>query len=664
VRRPAPVLVTGASGFVGRHVVAALVRGDVPVRALVRDPARAPARYEAVVGDITDASALERAVASADAVVHLAAATRATDPAVARAVNVEGARLLLEAAAAAGVRRIVALSTVAVHRARRAPYAETKRAMEEILLAGPVEAVVLRPSRVSGPGAAALAARMARVAARWPIVPVVGGGGTVRPVHVDDVVAAVLACLYAPGVAGRCYDLVGPDEVTLAELVGLLGRVQGRSPRTLRVPARIATLGARLAAVALREPPFTPDAVAGAAEPTPADPSPARRELGLPRIGLAEGLPSILDPAPAPGTPRPVRVVVCGAGRMGLVRLALLAALPDAAPVAIVEPDRRAARAARRLGLSLPRFGSLGEALDAVRSDAVVVSTPTDAHADLAVLAARRGCAVFVEKPLARDLAAARAVAEAVAAAGVVAACGYTLAHVPAFERARELVAAGAIGEVSRARARMAIGQVLGRVRGWTYDRRRSGGGALANVGSHALFLLVWILGEPVEVRAETRSVHTALDDEARVEITFASGAVAELQVSWSVAGLARSRTALELEGTVGSLRAEDDSLVLTLRAPAGRLAAGEHAFVRGDLDRSAWFDLGDPAYCRELEDFVRALREGREPRGSIERALAVQAILDAAYRSVSRGGSSVPVPPAAPLSALGAVAARSGRAT
>jgi predicted dehydrogenase len=554
---PRRVLVTGATGFIGRHVLSALVRaGHRPV-ALVRDPASAREiadHVEIAHGDITDPVALGRSVKGADSIVHLAAATRTNDPEEAHAVNVLASRMLASAALAAGVRRLVAVSSIAVHREKLSTYASTKREMERVVLDSGLPSVVLRPGLVYGPGEGGLFGRMVHTIRRLPVVPVIGGGRQcLRPIHVDDVVEAIMTSLDASDAVGRCYDLVGPDEITVAELLERIASTIGVPRRLVRVPRSVVKAGVRVLSWVRIDVPISVDNVDGADEATPTDPPSQEGTVGTPRVGLAEGMATATDPfPPLDGGPRPVRVVVAGLGKMGLAHLTLLAAIREAVPVGAVEVDRRLGRAARRMGFSIPCFTSLERALDALRPDAVVIATPTDTHADLALTAAARGVSVFVEKPLARDLESARELAGTLADSGITAACGYTLAYLPPFERVKELLEAGTLGDIEGFRASMQIGQVLGPKRGWMYDAARSGGGVLSNVASHALFLLHWYLGDAAEVRATTRSIHTALDDEATVALRFADGASGELAASWSVPGLAMSRTTIEIWGSNG----------------------------------------------------------------------------------------------------------------
>jgi predicted dehydrogenase len=327
---------------------------------------------------------------------------------------------------------------------------------------------------------------------------------------------------------------------------------------------------------------------------------------------------------------------------MGVVHTAHLHMTPGVRVTAGVDVDPALGKALRGIGFRVPWFRSLDEALQAVHADGVIISTPTHTHAELASLAAERGLDFLVEKPLAHTLSAARVIADAARAGGVVASCGYTLAHLPTFEKAKALLEEGGLGRIHRFESSMYIGQVLGRMRGWHYDPKRSGGGVVANVTSHLLFLLEWYLGGAHEVEATTERRFTEVDDEARIRLRFADGVEGSVASSWSVPGYALSRTRILIHGENGTLDVSNDSMQISLQTPWGDLPAGATSLHAADLPQRARFSLGGEGYAREIEEFVDAMRGGPPVRTSIERALSVQIMIDGIYRSAEQGGAAV----------------------
>jgi uncharacterized protein YbjT (DUF2867 family) len=298
----ARVLVTGASGFIGAALVPRLVAaGHVPRLFVRRAPATPPAPpIEVVQGDLADRASLRPAVAGMDAVVHLGAATSAgrTDPAVAYRVNVGGASALVEACQSAGCRRIIAVSTQHVHLPRPGVYGRTKRIADAIFLGSGLDVTVLRPSLVYGAGGQGVFARIAALAAKLPVIPVVGPGQWhLRPVWVQDLNGVILATLARPATIGRSYDVGGRERVTYDEMLGAICATLGKPCRPLHLPIRLCFVLAWLLERLLPNPPLTTENVHGALVEAPCDLSALDRDLAPDITPLAEGLRQTLGRA-------------------------------------------------------------------------------------------------------------------------------------------------------------------------------------------------------------------------------------------------------------------------------------------------------------------------------------------------------------------------------
>ena len=245
------VLVTGATGFVGPHVVHALRARDLPVRALVREPSKA-ARLtawgvELARGDVTDPSSLRSAVAGVDTVVHLVSIITGR-PADFERVMAQGTRDLVAAAKEAGVRRFVLASALGVDERTKdaVPYFRAKWAMETALKESGLEYVIFRPSFVFGKDGGALPTfvRLARYA---PVTPVMGSGALrLQPIWVEDVAEYFARAVDQPGVANRTFEIGGPDAPTWNEFWDLLKRVLGARRPTVHVPVGLMKLQASL----------------------------------------------------------------------------------------------------------------------------------------------------------------------------------------------------------------------------------------------------------------------------------------------------------------------------------------------------------------------------------------------------------------------------------
>lgn len=251
------LLVTGASGFLGREVCDELLERDHEVQALVRRESSQPSGTAAVAADLTNAGSLIRAVESAapECVVHLAAEIASQrDPAKIHAVNVEGTRALIAACETAGVRRIVFTSTVVTGDAKGAlldeetqlpvetEYGRSKQEGERLLRESSLEDVIIRPSHVYGPGGWFVEEFVNRLRQPGRFAVIGSGENWWDVVRVEDVASACAdAAERAP--AGALYHVVDDQPIHFYDFVSLAATALGKGP-----PRRIPTWLARLAA--------------------------------------------------------------------------------------------------------------------------------------------------------------------------------------------------------------------------------------------------------------------------------------------------------------------------------------------------------------------------------------------------------------------------------
>lgn len=245
------VLVTGATGFIGPHVVHTLRARDLAVRALVRKPSRASRLKawgaELAEGDVIDPSSLRAACAGVDAVIHQVAIIKGARHEFER-VMTQGTRNLVAAAQEAGVRRILLASALGLdERSKDAvPYYGAKWEMERAVRESGVEHVIFRPSFVFGKDGGVLPTfvRLARFA---PVTPIVGPGTQkLQPIWVDDVAEYYSHALDLPQAAGRTFELGGPDAVTWNEFWERLKRVLGARRPSVHVPFAVMRVQAAL----------------------------------------------------------------------------------------------------------------------------------------------------------------------------------------------------------------------------------------------------------------------------------------------------------------------------------------------------------------------------------------------------------------------------------
>ena len=260
------VLVTGATGFCGRPLVARLREAGYAVRAAVRgtpSPPFAPA-VEVVQANLAASVDWAPLLTGVDAVVHLAgiAHARARIPdARYDAINHQATAALAQAARAAGVQHVVFLSSVRAQSGsaadrvlteRNAPaptdsYGRSKLAAEAAIAASGVPFTVLRPVLIYGPGLKGNLAALARVAALPLPLPLGGLTNRRSLLGIDNLVGAILFVLQTAATRGETYLVADPEPVGFANIVAAFRAARGRPPALFNFPPRLIEIAARLA---------------------------------------------------------------------------------------------------------------------------------------------------------------------------------------------------------------------------------------------------------------------------------------------------------------------------------------------------------------------------------------------------------------------------------
>ena len=294
-----PILITGATGFVGFHMARALKNAGQPFRALTRASSDTSALRamgaELAVGDLLDTSSLDRACAGCGAVIHLGGAADVADPEVNRRVNVDGTANLAAACGRAGVKRMLFFSTNCAVRELQDAYGQTKLQAEQLLRGFELDLRIFRPAMMYGEGSREFATFVHTVA-RAPLVPVPGDGEhLLRPIFIDDAVAAALAAIQLEGLNGRVYDIIGPEPISLNQLIQLTALHLGKRRRPLRIPLKLIFWGAVALGKVWRHPVVTPDQVLGFAQDTTGDPSALTTDLGVTPRGMEQGMEALFS---------------------------------------------------------------------------------------------------------------------------------------------------------------------------------------------------------------------------------------------------------------------------------------------------------------------------------------------------------------------------------
>lgn len=257
------IFVTGAAGFVGKHLVARLVAEGKKVRCMVQAPSDILSKMgvELVQGDVMDPVSLARGMSGCDSVIHLVGVWRAS-PAKYKSLHVQGTSNVAQAAKASGIRRFIYVSAMGVSLGIKIGFYETKAESESSVTEADFDYTIFRPAVIIGPGDEFTTALLDMIRKSPGAVPVLGDGKVrLQPLFVEDLVDCLAKSLDRTQVVKQIYDIAGPDVMTYDEILDALLDAMGVSRIKLHLPLWLVAPCVSFASIFVPNMPITPDEI-------------------------------------------------------------------------------------------------------------------------------------------------------------------------------------------------------------------------------------------------------------------------------------------------------------------------------------------------------------------------------------------------------------------
>jgi NADH dehydrogenase len=280
------VFLTGATGFVGSHMLQRLLSEGHRVQALVRESDKATRTAQPGVeyfpGDVVAGAGLDSAMQGCDAVVHLVGIIVEKGSNTFEAVHHIGTRNVVEAAKRNGIKRFIQMSALGARADGVAAYQTSKWLGEEEVRKSGIPYCILRPSLIFGSGDGFVTQMMDTMRKAPLFRPVPGDGKPkFRPIHIDDVTLCFARALASEAATNQTIDLGGPDEWTLDEVLAEIARWAGVSKPAAHVPMPLMMAGAALAQTILPNPPVTVGQLKMLREGSTCDIGPMKRAFAI-----------------------------------------------------------------------------------------------------------------------------------------------------------------------------------------------------------------------------------------------------------------------------------------------------------------------------------------------------------------------------------------------
>lgn len=260
------ILITGATGYIGRHLVARLAQQGERPRCLVRDPKRAatilPAgSVEFAQGDTTQPATLAAATRDIDTIIHAAFITADHKQSAGNhyeTTNVEGTANLIKAARVADVKRIIEISGLGTKPDKPGSYMQGRYLAERMLKESGLDWTIIQPSVLFGKDAPFIKG-LADLIRTSPVVPLIGGGNIMfQPIYVEDVVTIIIKVLQEPErTTNKTYVIGGPEYYSFTQVINMLLRAMHKNRIKAPAPRPLVGIGAAVMEAVFPKPPLT-----------------------------------------------------------------------------------------------------------------------------------------------------------------------------------------------------------------------------------------------------------------------------------------------------------------------------------------------------------------------------------------------------------------------
>lgn len=326
-----------------------------------------------------------------------------------------------------------------------------------------------------------------------------------------------------------------------------------------------------------------------------------------------------------------IKVGVIGMGKMGLLHSSILNSLNQCKVIAFTDSDKMVTNLLGDLS-EKSVYDDYKKMILNEKIDVVYITTPVRSHVPIATYCAQKNINFFVEKPLGKNSQECKNLCNIVNENNVLSMVGYYLRYAETFSKVKKILEQNTIGEIKGISSSVFQSQILSKPSGWRFDKNISGGGVLIDLGSHLIDLLLWYFGKIKNVSGKIESnFKQEVEDTAKVELKFENDLTCKLEASWNVKNYRLQETTIEIDGSLGKLRVNEDFIEIY-----DKNSNKKSTTYRQELYTGVPIDVGGPEYTREDEDFLKCIQNNKQPMLNVNSSLQTQEVIDSIYKSAA----------------------------
>lgn len=330
-----------------------------------------------------------------------------------------------------------------------------------------------------------------------------------------------------------------------------------------------------------------------------------------------------------------MNAAVAGFGKMGLLHTGILSSIKNVKICAIAEKEKIIVRYIKNLLPNVKVYEDYEQMLKVEELDLVYITTPVSLHFPIALSSIKNEIDFFIEKPLTTNIQESNRLCELLKNSKLVHCVGYNRRFISTFSKAKCLLDMGILGDIYYVKSSMYVSNILSKPTGWRSKKHLSGGGALLDLGAHIIDLLIWYFSYIHRVSGRVKSIYSGeVEDFAHVDIEFNNGIKGEIDTSWSVKGYRLPELNIEITGSNGKIRVNEDFIKVQLKDKVPYLDEQNMTIYKQSLSNGVPIDLGGPEYTRQDLHMIDCISTRSQALVNIFEASKTQSVIQAIYDS------------------------------
>ncbi len=336
-----------------------------------------------------------------------------------------------------------------------------------------------------------------------------------------------------------------------------------------------------------------------------------------------------------------LKVGVIGAGKMGLLHSGIFNSLNGSVLSAIAERKKIILDVIKDCVPNIRTFQNYEEMLENEQLDIVVITTPVFLHKIMIENALNHNMHVFVEKPLVLNGKECQSLLRKSSNNKTM--VGYCRRFMDTYRMAKKVIESKEFGNVNDFIAHSFYAQVFHEGKGWLYDPAKGGGGALIDLGSHAIDLIHYLFGNIKQVHASGKSIYNKeVEDYVSANLTLDNGVFGSLEVSWSMKNYRLPEHYIEIHLDEGKIITTEKHIKIFSEKDTNSFKKGCTSYYKQYLTKDVPIDLGGPEYTMEDHHFLDCITNNKKPLCDFHEAAKTNFVIDKIYTSIKNGSEEI----------------------